>query len=158
MPGITVPYAKNIIRRAFREIVDPRPHKDQLDLIWKHFQSECAYCGRSVKRGAKEAHIDHLLSSSEGGKNDLSNLVLSCAGCNESEKRDSPWEVFLKLKATPEAIYQARRERIVAWQTVNHTESIAANSDLLKKAEEMAEEVVALFETNVRRMRDIKRG
>lgn len=153
MPSITIPYVKNIIRRAFREIVDPRPRNDELDLIWRHFQSECAYCGRSLRRNVKEAHIDHLVSSSDGGYNGLSNLVLSCAECNESGKRDLPWEDFLKLKAKPETIYKARREQILSWQMANHSTTGAVDPNLLKKAGEMADEVVALFEAKVEVMR-----
>lgn len=37
----------------------------------------CHWCGESPRRS-----IDHVVSRSNGGTNDLSNLVASCADCN----------------------------------------------------------------------------
>jgi len=73
MPAPTPGYVKNIVRRSLREIVDPSPSK---------------------KDEYKEGHMDHLVSSSVGGSNQISNRVLSCASCNEKEKLDMPWEQF----------------------------------------------------------------
>ena len=41
----------------------------------------CAYCGRGEGEGV-QLHIDHLVPVARGGKNELENLVTSCAPCN----------------------------------------------------------------------------
>jgi hypothetical protein len=41
----------------------------------------CAYCGRGQPDGV-QLHIDHLVPVVAGGKNELDNLVTSCATCN----------------------------------------------------------------------------
>ena len=42
----------------------------------------CYFCGTSIKFGSKSLHVDHYEPIAEGGKNDLSNMVLACARCN----------------------------------------------------------------------------
>ena len=88
MPAITPGYVKNVIRRSLREIVDPSPTKEDEERIWKFFNSECAYCGKPLSKLQKQGHIDHLVPSSLGGPNHISNRVLSCATCNDAEKLD----------------------------------------------------------------------
>src|SRR5437588_10980918 len=112
MPKVTTAYAKNIIRRSFRELVDPSPEGDQIERLWLHFASRCGYCGIELKPKLKEAHIDHLISAARGGANHLSNRVLSCAQCNEIEKRDLDWQAFLRGKCNDTIVFDERRRRI----------------------------------------------
>ncbi len=42
----------------------------------------CYFCGVSIELGSKSLHVDHYEPIAEGGKNDLSNMVLTCARCN----------------------------------------------------------------------------
>ena len=44
----------------------------------------CVYCGGPAE------HLDHIKPKSRGGPDVLTNLVASCARCNQS-KRDKPW-------------------------------------------------------------------
>src|SRR5262245_55522910 len=118
MPAPTPAYAKNIIRRAFSELVDPSPKRKEMDAVWEHFGDACAYCESVLKRGAKQGHIDHLVSASQGGSNAMRNRVLSCARCNEIEKLDRPWEDFLRSKCKDEADFHTRRRRILEWQHI----------------------------------------
>jgi len=64
MPAVTTSYAKNIVRRAFSELVDPSPTRKEQAKIWDYFGDCCAYCGCPLRRGAKEGHIDHLVLGS----------------------------------------------------------------------------------------------
>ena len=85
--------AKNIISRSLRAIIDPHPTDAEITRLRQHFGSRCAYCGREVGVAPKDAHVDHV----EGrGANHISNRVLSCADCNEKEKRELPWRDFLR--------------------------------------------------------------
>ncbi len=86
MPAPTPGYVKNMIRRSLRETIDPSPTKKEETRIWDFFNSECAYCGKKLRKINKEGHIDHLVPSALGGANHISNRVLSCADCNEKEK------------------------------------------------------------------------
>lgn len=151
MPKVTTAYAKNIIRRSLRELIDPTPGRDALEALWQHFASSCAYCGMALTRGSKTAHADHLLSASRGGGNGLSNRVLSCARCNEVEKRETDWQDFLRRKCEDEAVFQQRHGRICAW-TAQGTQP-KADSQLLKTADRLAAEVVAFYEQRVADLR-----
>ena len=105
-----VPQAKNLMRRAVAEILDPSPRN--VDALWAHFESSCAYCGKPLSREKREGHRDHAVA---GGGNGLGNLVLACESCNGDEKREASWHEFLKQKTTDLALRSARQARIEAW-------------------------------------------
>jgi hypothetical protein len=157
VPKVTIPYAKNIIRRALRELVDPSPDPALIPALWQHFDSSCAYCGARLVPGQKAAHTDHLLSASSKGPNHISNRVLSCARCNEVEKRDMPWENFLRTKCPDPATFEDRKSRILAWQRLHRQDAAAISQALLADAETMADAVVALFDDKVIALRTAKR-
>lgn len=106
--------ARNLMRRAIQEIVDPGP--TSIDTLWAHFASRCAYCGVPLVRGERDAHTDH--AEPEGG-NHLGNLVLACGRCNGDEKRDVHWLEFLRQKAPDATTLKDRQDRIVAWFALN---------------------------------------
>ena len=116
MPTMPIPRVKNMICRALRGVVDPEPTGSQLDELWRYFGSECAYCGRQVQKKNKSAHIDHLTPASKKGRNHISNRVLSCASCNEQEKKEMDWEPFLRQKNPDGATFRQRQQRILDWQ------------------------------------------
>lgn len=102
--------ARNLMRRAIQEIVDPGPAS--VDPLWDYFESRCAYCDVRLVRGERDAHTDH--ATPDGG-NGLGNLVLACGRCNGDEKRDLPWLDFLRQKAPDAVTLERREERILAW-------------------------------------------
>ncbi len=153
MPAASVAYAKNTIRRALRELVDPSPDKDEVQQIWRFFDGECAYCGRTLIRKAKEGHIDHLVSASKGGPNHISNRVLACAPCNESEKREMDWDQFLRMKNLDLRAYQTRRDRILQWRTMNPPTYHVSDPDVIADVTELADQVIQHFETVIQGIR-----
>ena len=48
--------------------------------VFKRDGFKCQYCGRSAPDVV--LHVDHINPKSRGGKNDLVNLITSCADCN----------------------------------------------------------------------------
>ena len=50
----------------------------------------CSYC---VDEGDQ---VDHIIPRSQGGSNDLSNLVCACSRCNASKGAKTPWQWHLK--------------------------------------------------------------
>lgn len=48
--------------------------------MFKRDHFTCVYCGRSAPEVV--LHVDHVLPVSEGGTNDIGNLVTACADCN----------------------------------------------------------------------------
>jgi HNH endonuclease len=117
MPSPTLSQAKNTIRRALWRLVDRNPNKTEITRLWRHFQSECAYCGRPLIKGDRKAHIDHLDANRSVNRNHVSNRVLACNICNGDEKRDSDWEKFLAQKCGDDvAAYVIRSSKIREWQ------------------------------------------
>ena len=156
MPATTTSYVKNIIRRGLREIVDPSPDRNDVERVWSFFESKCAYCGRQLQRGRKEGHIDHLVSAAQGGANHVSNRVLSCATCNEKEKLDAPWEIFLERKVKDAALRRTRSAKIREWRRVAKSVQSVATSEQLAVADKVASEVVALFDAAVAKIRGVR--
>lgn len=150
MPAMTTAYTKNIIRRAFRELVDHSPSRREITLLWEFFESSCAYCGAQLSRKNKEGHIDHLVAASQHGANHISNRVLSCANCNEKEKLDQPWEQFLQYKSSDEKVFSQRRAKILEWSTRSERHQ---ENDLMKSADQAAARVAACFEQEVAKLR-----
>ena len=107
----TVPQAKNVMRRAIAEILDPSP--TDVSEIWDHFQSECAYYGCRLDRLNRGAHIDH--AETDGG-NQLGNLVLACGACNGDEKREEGWREFTSRRTADPALRALREARILEWR------------------------------------------
>lgn len=62
--------------------------------LWIDQEGRCAYCGKSI---LEKYHIDHVLSIKQGGRNDLSNIVLTCVRCNCS-KKDTPLAEWMLKK------------------------------------------------------------
>ena len=134
----TLAQARNLMRRAIQEIVDPGPAS--VDLLWDYFESRCAYCDVLLVRGERDAHTDH--AAPDGG-NHLGNLVLACGRCNGDEKRDEPWPDFLRRKAPDATALQHREERILAWfarhQRSTHTHGPEVE-ELLRRCEVLVDE------------------
>lgn len=148
MTAPTPAYVRNIIRRSLREICDPSPKKKEEQMIWDFFDSECAYCGKQLKKNNKEGHIDHLVSSALGGSNCISNRVLSCANCNEKEKLDMPWEKFLDQKNPDKSMASQRRNKILKWLSMHQPPT--KRKDVLAKIESLGDEVVAVYNEKVK--------
>lgn len=152
MPSTTIPYARNVIRRALIGIVDPEPTGAEINALWQFFDSSCAYCGRTIDRSRRAGHVDHLVSMSVGGANHVSNRVLSCATCNGDEKRDKDWREFLREKAIDDATYSDRSGLIEDWRAACGTPPQSkADPDYV---EHQVASVRAAFDVAVARLRD----
>lgn len=76
----------------------------------------CQYCGAKPPDGA--VHVDHIIPRSEGGTDELDNLITSCEPCNSGKGRKPmkapplpDMEVLAEhIKAKREAIEKWRRE------------------------------------------------
>jgi hypothetical protein len=108
-------FAKNIIARTLREIVDPAPSRKEIDALWAHFKNSCCYCGAAFERRSRKGHRDHIVSASSGGSNGASNLVLSCSTCNGDLKLEKPWREFLRDVCRDPVIRRARKLKIDEW-------------------------------------------
>lgn len=127
-------------------------------MIWEYFGARCAYCDRTLDPAGKEAHVDHLVSAAQGGRNHISNRALSCAQCNEKEKREMPWTEFLRAKAPTPEEFLHRFDRIQQWQA-HHGDSAAQQTrDLRAAADIAAREIADLFDRKVEELRRLRPG
>lgn len=152
MPAVTTAYVRNIIRRGLSELVDASPGKRDTPLIWDHFHSSCAFCGKSLRSDAREGRIDHLIAASQDGPNAIGNRVLACGPCNDEEKLDQQWEVFLRSKSQSDAVFEERHQRITAWQNLHPVANQVSHTQLRRAAADKAQEVIALFDQKVREL------
>jgi hypothetical protein len=79
--------------------------------IFKRDCFKCQYCGATAPEVV--LHVDHIKPVSQGGSNDLTNLITSCAPCNLG-KRDKKLDdntVISKARAQMEEL-QERREQL----------------------------------------------
>jgi len=111
--NLTQSQVKNLMRRGLRLLIDPEPEKIERARVTEFFGHQCAYCGAEI--GTGKGDLDHLVPSALGGRNHISNRVLSCKRCNAELKRDKPWEQFLLEQNGDTEIYSARRKKILEW-------------------------------------------
>jgi hypothetical protein len=156
MPPTTPAHVKNIIKRSLREIIDPSPSKKEIEKIWEFFESKCAYCGQKLNRKNKEGHVDHLISSSENGSNHISNRVLSCANCNEKEKRDMPWKKFLAQKNPNKTVMNERKDKILLWQQQNNDIQKNIDKKLLDEVSSMSKNIINLYDKKIRELKKLQ--
>jgi len=86
--------------------------------VFKRDSFKCQYCGKSAPEVI--LHIDHVIPVSEGGKNNLTNLVTSCMDCNlgKGARSLSDNSIVEKQKAQLDEL-NARREQlkmVVKWR------------------------------------------
>jgi len=63
--------------------------KADIELQYKNQKGQCWWCGVKL---SEKYHIDHRVPLSKGGLHDRSNVVLSCAHCNQSKGARLPQE------------------------------------------------------------------
>ncbi len=154
MPKDTPSMAKNKIKRSLSAICDPHPSAREVNLLWKHFESCCAYCGCLIERDSRSGHLDHLVPTAEGGSNNIHNHALSCAKCNGDEKREEAWGSFLERKAESPALLFLRKSKIDKWLSLGP--AIEIDGDFKHQANSIVEEAIESFELSVAKMRELR--
>lgn len=155
MSTMPVSRVKNMIGRALRGVVDLEPTGKQVTALWEFFLAQCAYCGEQLQKGNKSAHIDHLVPISQRGTNHISNRVLSCARCNEVEKKDRMWEAFLSEKCPDIELFERRKQKILEWQRNNGGPSTLPE-ETAQRLQKAIKAVHDVLDQEVNRLKDLK--
>jgi hypothetical protein len=140
---------KNLMHRAFNDLLDPPPSVAEQKRVRAHFGDRCAYCDAPAE--PRDGHLDH---ADAAGGNGIGNLILACKRCNGDEKREMNWDQFVMLKSAGDAeAYVRRHARIAAWMAAHPTRvrPPAALVDLQAAAEAEAK---AAFDSAFARVRD----
>jgi 5-methylcytosine-specific restriction endonuclease McrA len=97
---------------------------------WKEtvifFGGECAYCGRTLRKGERLTR-DHLVPVSAGGQTTQANIVPACSSCNSS-KQDMEWREWFMQQAF---FSQERMNRIFKWRSI--MSSLEGGNDAIHK-------------------------
>jgi hypothetical protein len=64
-------------------------------LLLRHFEETCFYCGKPLAGIKRETHIDHFIPWSFVQADQIWNLVLSCTRCNTSKSDKLPKKIYL---------------------------------------------------------------
>jgi hypothetical protein len=153
MPSHKPPQIRRAIRVSLRALVDPELTNAQRSAAKRFFRGRCAFC--DVDLTGRRAHLDHLISASDGGSNDLSNRVPACGDCNSSLKLDRDWRDYLGAIASGE-IYREREERILRWTEKNASGAVTASKDLESLLQRETQAVLVAFDAAVERLRAAK--
>ncbi|MBA3902387.1 MAG: hypothetical protein C0522_01730 [Rhodocyclaceae bacterium] len=87
-------------------------------LVFSRDRGYCQYCGIDLLESFSSFHsatVDHLVAVSEGGSDEITNLVLSCPACNQMLSRAGHLKTFEKRKAL---LDQRRQEHWDWYQTL----------------------------------------
>ena len=88
---MTPSMAKNVMARWLEGTIDPPLKKAGKKRVRDYFKHKCAYCGIDIDPESRKGHFDHLVARTDGGTNDMPNLVLACNICNGDLKRERDW-------------------------------------------------------------------
>jgi 5-methylcytosine-specific restriction endonuclease McrA len=72
----------------------------------------CAYCGRRLTMGTGTK--DHILPTSRGGRDVLSNLVAACTDCNGLKADRTPEEAGMTLRLQPRLLSEEEKMELLA--------------------------------------------
>lgn len=83
-------------------------------LVIEAYKYRCAYCNRHSPSDHLDPdgvtwHIDHIMPRILNGPNDLENLALSCASCNQQKGALAGYEVDIPKGLTREALAAVRK-------------------------------------------------
>lgn len=148
---LTPSQVKNLVRRGLRFLVDPEPNAEEKRKCIEFFEHACAYCGTTIEKGRGD--LDHLVSAALGGRNHISNRVLSCKPCNAEQKRDKQWDEFLKEKHGSSPAFEEMHQNILGWVATAGAVSPMPDA-LLQLLEEEGARVSAAYDEACRRVRD----
>jgi hypothetical protein len=91
---------------------------DERWAIWERDDFRCHYCG--VRR---HLGVDHVIPRSQGGTNELANLVTSCRSCN-SRKSAKPYQDFRRELETGVRVVVHRNPSLYDRQSVSFPKSL----------------------------------
>lgn len=76
-------YKRKALNRQSKLETAGKYTKQKVDLLLSVQEGCCYYCASNIIDEAKKGyHIDHYVALSNGGMNEISNLVLACPACN----------------------------------------------------------------------------
>lgn len=62
---------------------------EEVKALFASFDGLCIYCGAQEEPKGPTFHLEHVIPRSQGGRDHISNLVISCPSCN-SRKHNKP--------------------------------------------------------------------
>lgn len=113
---------ENATKKKHTDFVGSMKRRGEVDVSYTHqqwketviyFGGECAYCGRTMKKGERLTR-DHLEPVSDGGATIQDNIVPACSSCNCS-KGASEWRDWYMKQPF---FSQERMNRIFKWRSI----------------------------------------
>lgn len=113
---------ENATKKRHSDFVGGMKRRGESDVSYSHqqwketvifFGGECAYCGRTMRKGERLTR-DHLEPIKEGGETTQDNIVPACASCNSS-KGASEWREWFMEQPF---FSQERMNRIFKWRSI----------------------------------------
>lgn len=80
-------------RRAIKSGAEGKFTADEISVLLEKQRRMCALCACKLKKsGENKFHMDHIQPLSKGGTNWISNIQLTCPGCNLKKNAKDPFE------------------------------------------------------------------
>ncbi len=74
-----------------------RPVRYTKPALWALYESQCGRCAYCLETLGGRFETDHVVPTSQGGANSLTNIVCVCAACNRLKGEASLLQFFLKF-------------------------------------------------------------
>jgi len=80
-PGKNKEYTDRFKENMAKRVEEGFEPLHKREKVYRKYKGKCAYCGANIEF-RKEFEIDHLIPKSQGGTNDIDNLMPACERCN----------------------------------------------------------------------------
>jgi hypothetical protein len=150
MPSISL--AKNVMRRAYRDILDPPPSSPEFKRHLRDaFAGRCAYCLNLLPEALNGWDMDH--ADPDAG-NHAGNLLPACKQCNGDKKRDRGWLAFLRTELSG-SVLEEQEQKIQSWFAL-HVRETLAHAPAVQAVVGELEEIIELFATKCGELRKLR--
>lgn len=113
---------ENTAKKGHSDFIGSMKRRGESELNYTHqewketcifFGGECAYCGRTMKKGERLTR-DHLVPVADGGTTTQSNVIPACRSCNSSKGKSEWHEWYMRQPF----FSQERMNRIFKWRSI----------------------------------------
>ncbi|PLR65983.1 HNH endonuclease [Bacillus sp. UMB0893] len=125
--------ANNKAYKAFGRLKEKYPKygieieitKEEVAQLFDAVEGSCYYCGVEESEETGTLQLEHIRPLSQGGRNHISNLLISCRSCN-AKKRDKPIVAFYHEYGRFDYYYLPSVIKHIAYFTKRTTEEVEA--------------------------------
>jgi hypothetical protein len=149
--------SKNSVKRMLLSLVDFEPTWNEINEMLGYFGYECFYCGKEFVSLREDFTLDHVVPRAQNGTNCIANRVPACTRCNCHERRDKPFEEFLRTKCKTDAEFEEKRSVVAFWCATSFHQHRQVPPELWELVNDHIRKIHEVIDSSVASIREMKK-